>query len=484
MQPKFDRLRPLSAQDLSKLHAGSLEVLQTTGIWVECDEARGIFAAHGCRVDGQRVYFVPRIVDRALKTVPARFTILAPNPKNDLHLGGKKLAFGPTAGAPFVLDADGRQQVPTRFQLEDFIKLTQALPVLKFQRGSIVYPRDVPPANLPFYDTLASLIYSDKPIWVHNRHTINMLAIRFGTTVERMQEALTDHKAYGGYGNINPTSPLALSKFSTDALRDMAEFGIPIAIAPTPMAGLTAPCTVPGLLVQQNVEILATLVLTQMINPGTPVLYGCIGTTTDMRAMISAIGGPETRVIEQASVQIARFYNLPTRGDVALSDSPSVDFQAGAESALNFYTAARSGINMLPGVGAVGSWNLASFEKFVLDAEIAQYVRLMLKPLKFNDDNMAVDLINRVGPRGTFIAEDHTLSHFRQACYAPSLFARDAFAEWERKGRHGAVERAQAKVQALLADYQQPDMDPSIEKDLRAYVRDHMPVPGGPMPGE
>jgi trimethylamine---corrinoid protein Co-methyltransferase len=484
MRPNFDRLRPLSPQDLSKIHASTLEVLKDTGIWVECDDARAIYAKHGCRVDGQRVYFTSRIVDRALSSVPPKVTILAPNPDNDLRIGGRKFAFGPTSGAPFILDAEGKQQVPTRFQLEDFIKLVQALPVLKFQRGSIIYPRDVPPANLPFYDTLASLIFSDKPIWVHNRHTVNLLAIRFGVSVHKMKEDIQKGVAYGGYGNINPTSPLALSKSSTEVLLDLAEFGIPITVAPAPMAGLTAPCTVPGLLVQQNVEVLSAIILAQMANPGAPCLYGCIGTTTDMRSMVSAIGGPETRVIEQASVQIARFYNLPTRGDVALSDSPSVDFQAGAESALNFYTAARSGINMLPGVGAVGSWNLASFEKCVLDAELAEYVRRMLKPLKFDEDSMAVDLIESVGPRGSFIAEEHTFSHFRQACYSPSIFARDAFAEWERKGRLEARQRATAKVTRILEEYRKPDLDPRTEADLRAYAREHMPVPEAPLPGE
>jgi len=108
----------------------------------------------------------------------------------------------------------------------------------------------------------------------------------------------------------------------------------------------------------------------------------------------------------------------------------------------------------------------------------------MLKPLKFDEDSMAVDIIARVGPRGSFIGEEHTFSHFRQTCYAPSLFARDAFAEWERKGRQTAHNRATAKVSRLLEEYRKPDMDPRTEADLRAYAREHMPVPDGPLPGE
>lgn len=466
----FDRLQPLSAQELDLIHEKTIEILSNTGMWFESRKAREVLKHHGQRVEGELVYFTRQVIEESLEKAPAKFLVLSRNPQRNLEIGEEKFALSPSGGAPYILEHDGRSRFANVEDYLNSLKLTQMLEGVDFNM-ELVAANNIP-GDQTLWKTLYAIKYTDKPINDVDMGGGGLLSILFGVDQEKMKEDARNGIVYG-LNFVNPVSPLGLSEFQSDRLMELCEAGIAFAISPMPIAGMTAPCTIPGLLITQNCEILGTLVLAQLINPGNPMLYGCIGTVANMRNASAPIGTPETRIIEIASAQIARYYGLPTRGNVGLNDSNSVDFQAGAESAFQYINAIRGGINLLAGMGAMGSWNIGSLEKFVLDAELAAYIRRFFKPLEFTKENMAVDLINQVGPRGQFVTEEHTFHHFRAEFTEPLVFSRTPYDMWEKEGKKDAWARAHEKVKETINNYEKPELEKSLEKSLDKYVQQY-----------
>jgi trimethylamine--corrinoid protein Co-methyltransferase len=468
METNFERFCPLSESDLEKIHSKTVDILTNTGMRVESESARKIFHDHGLRVDGQTVYFTESAINEAVEKAPQCFTIIARNPRHNLEVGGDKFAFGPSGISPFFMEPSGVQRAATKADCIDYLKLAQSCDLIAFNRQAVL-ASDVPQEDNHFWHLLAEIKYTDKPCQIYDENSLRLACMAFGITPQRMKEDAQKgiHYALGG---INPVSPLFLTADQSDRLLLLAEHGIPVVVAAMPAAGMSAPCTLPGLLIAQNCENLGTIVLSQLSRPGAPVIYGAIGTVTHMKTGGAPIGAPETRIIERASAQIARYYRLPSRGDCGLTDSLDTDFQAGAESALQFYNTVNSGLNLLPGIGELGSWLHASLEKFVLDCEIAGYVQRMCRPLEFTEENMAADLIKKVGTAGSYISEMHTFKHFRDEFYEPSVFQRTVYDRWEQEGRIDLKERARKKARELLENYEKPDIDPQLEKDLEKFV--------------
>lgn len=474
MSRMIDQLQPLTREQLEFIHEKTMHILDQTGVWFQSSETRTIFRSHGFMVKGEIVQFTEEAIYKALSTIPQKFTLMARNPKHTREVSLNNYCLGPSGGSPFILDYKGNLKRGTSKDCEDSIKICQALDVIDFNRGLVTSEGDIHPANVPLFQLLTAMKLSDKALDCPTADGIGLLSILYGISKQRMQEDAAKGIAYA-LSYVNPISPLGLSSHESDRLRELCKFGVALAISPMPMAGTTAPCTLPGLLVSQNCEILACLVLTQLVNPGCPVMYGCIGTITDMKYVNGAIGAPESRLIEYASAQIAKFYGIPARGDVGLTDANGVNFQAGAESAFHFINAIRSGINLLPGLGAMGSWNIGSLEKLLLDAEIAGYVKRLLMPLEFTEETVATDLIKKVGPRGSFISEEHTFNHFRQEFYQPKVFCRESYDSWIKDGKE-LIAEAHGKIEEILNNFCSPDLEISIEKDLEKYTTEHYPV--------
>jgi len=466
-----DRMLPLSTAEIDLIHQKSIEVMLTSGLWFQSSRARRIFKNHAIRVEGETVFFSEDQIQNALKTVPGKFTLLARNPARNVKIGEECFAFGPSGGSPFILDYDGTVRTSTSKDYEDSLKLTQMLDCIDFNRELVAAVGDIAADNILLYELFTSIKLTDKPLDCSTGDGVDLLAILFGISKEQMKDTAPG-KAYA-IATANPLSPLGMSAHESDTLMDICQFNVAVAISPMPMAGMTAPTTLPGLLITQNCEILGAIVLSQLVNPGCPVLYGCIGTVTNMKNATAPIGAPEARIIEYAAAQLAARYGVPTRGDAGLSDANCIDYQAGAESAFHFVNAVRNGLHLMPGLGAMGSWNIGSLEKLVLDSEIAEFTKRLIRPLDFSEENLAVDIINKVGPRGSYIAETHTFNNFRKEFYNPVLFNRIPYDNWKIAGKVGILEKARQKVAELLNSYQAPDLAKSLLIDLDKHVESH-----------
>jgi len=401
----YDRLNTLSKNDLDSIHAGAAKILEQTGMWFESAVARDVFKKHGFKIDGERVYFRPDQIEAALLQPPAEFDVIAPDPANNIHVGGDSMVYSSSCSSSRILDLDGNVRPTDSRDYVASLKLVEMMDAVDFLFEYVV-ARDLPPETYLLWNLFAQMQIVSKPLSCQTVDGIGLLAEFYDTNPAKMCEDAGSGLSYG-ITFINPLSPLGMSSHESHKLIHCCEAGISVALAPMSMAGMTAPCTIEGLLIQQNAEILGALVLSQLVVPHAPVLYGCLGSTTNMRNMMTPVGAAESRIIEYSAAQMARYYNIPSRAIVGMTDANELDYQAGAESILNFMHSARGGVNVMTGLGCYANWMIASYEKLLLDADSVGYVKRLLKPLDFSEERAAIDVIQSVGPRGNYITEDH-----------------------------------------------------------------------------
>ncbi len=270
---------------------------------------------------------------------------------------------------------------------------------------------------------------------------------------------------------IIPLSPLQYSGEMAGALIEYARHGQAVLIGLLMMAGSTGPVTLAGLMALQNAEILAGVVLTQLVNPGTPVIYGGTSTITDMRTGGLAIGAPEMPVIQHLQVQMAQFYDIPARGSGGVTDSHFPDIRAGVESALAIATTVRSGANfILHACGILSSFLAMSYEKFIVDEELCGMLRRMLKPVEISAESIDLETIKEVGIGGEYLTHAKTFERCRTEFFAPDLMNRPDYESWNISGKKTLDLEATDMVGKRLAAYKKPKIDPDIERELARYV--------------
>jgi trimethylamine---corrinoid protein Co-methyltransferase len=462
----------LSSQEITLIHQTSMRLLENVGVVFPNEEALTAFKQHGAKVDGQRVYLTEAQVLGALKTVPAQFTLMARNPQRNVVVGGGEAVFAPGYGAPFLVDAETGKRAPTLEDYHNLAKLAHALPNQDVSGHLLVEPGNVPAATAHLHMLHAHMTHSDKPFigsaagQTGARQTMEMAQILFGGEIK-------DHAVT--ISLINSLTPLSYSAEMLEALLEYIRWGQPVIIAALAMAGSTAPVTLAGMLAMQNAELLAGITLTQWINPGMPVVYGSTSTNIDMKSGALAIGSPELSQMIAAHAQLACHYGLPSRSGGALTDASYPDAQAGGESMMGLLTTVNSGISfVLHAAGILSSYLAFSYEKFVMDDELCGMVRHFRRGFAVTPETLAYDVIAAVGPGKNFLIEDHTVRHCRKAFWKPALCDRSGLEAWMQGGQKDAVARARQRWKKLLREHQDPALDPGIERQLQAYLQDHI----------
>ena len=468
----YDRMQTLTQEQMERIHAAAMDLLKTTGVSFNDDEALEIFKAHGFKVEGKLVFFEEAQIQKALETAPERFTLHARNPEKSIEIGGDDFAFVPGYGAPFVMDADGTQRPATLEDYTDFCKLIQTSPHIDMNGWMMVEPADMPHDTVHLDMNLANMTLCDKPFIGSPvsrqgaRDGIEMAKILWGG-----EEALGDKTV--SVSLINSLSPLQFSDEMIGSLIELARNNQACVVASLIMAGGSGPVTLDGVLALQNAEILAGITLAQLVRPGAPVVFGSTSSAMDMRTGGLSIGAPELSKNIHLVTQMARFYKLPCRSGGGLTDALAVDAQAGVESALALSTAARSGVNfILHACGILGSYIAMSFEKFLVDEETCGLVRSMFKPLAVSDESIDLDMIKQVGIGGQYLTHPKTFQLCRTEFHMPDLMARQNPEAWAKAGKPSIDQVAEPKVFQRLNDYIKPAIDPDIEKALRQYVED------------
>ncbi len=463
----------LTKTQLEKVHETSLRILEQIGVDFGHPPALAVLKKGGAKIDGQRVFFPPKLVEEQIQKPPSEFTLHARNPEHNVKIGGRNTVFAPGYGAPFVTDLESGRRQATLKDFENFVKLTGASAHQDLLSGTVVEPTDVPAELRHTRMLYASVKYSDKCFMGSTmgaraaRQCLQMASILFGS-----QTGLVSHPVI--FGIVGALTPLKYDARMLEALMEYAAADQPQIIASLAIAGATGPVTMAGNLALQNAEVMAGIVLAQLVREGTPVIFGGVSTNAEMRNGTLSIGSPEMAINAAATAQVARYYRLPVRGGGAVCDAKLPDAQASYESMMNLLMARLSGINfVLHSAGILESFNCMSYEKFIIDDEMCGMVKRIKRGYEVNPDTLAFDVVREVGPGGHFLDKDHTFDHFRSEFYQPQLSNRDDYVSWQASGSPQSLAAANKKYKEILAAYEAPQLPPDVEKDLLKFIETH-----------
>ncbi len=463
----------ISPEQLEQIHNASMHILENIGLEFLEDEAFTYWQQAGATTDpaARRVWLDRGLVQELVAKAPSRFTLRARNPKHAVTIGGNHINFCTVGAVPYYSDLDNGRRPGTLADFKRMVKLAQVCGPIHIVEGLFVEPQDIPVDQRNLEKGLAVFTYSDKAMTTaaHGRISaqdyVNMAAIVFGGL-----EAIQQQPAF--ISNVNANSPLRFDERMLSALIVYAKNGQPCIITPFILAGAMGPVTLAGAIAQQNAEALAGIALTQLINPGVPVIYGGFTTNIEMQSGSPAFGTPEGALALLCGAQLARYYGLPYRGSGSLNTSKVPDAQAAMETQMSLWPAVMAHANLIiHSAGWLESGLVCSLEKFILDVEGLAMMHTFLGGIEINDDTLALDSIAEVGPGGHHLGTAHTMARFRNAFYHPILADRLAYETWQEAGSWDAAKRANQVAKQLLKTYEQPALDTAVAEELNAYVQ-------------
>ena len=466
-------LNVLSEDDIQRIHEASLELLEEPGILTRSPLIAQIFSDAGAPVDRDSgMIRIPRqMVQDALDSAPSSFVFYGRDPQMDLLLEQSCVYFGMGGSAvPFFWDPDEqRPREPTKADMVAATRLGHALPNVDFMM-SLAAAGDVPDELHYFHEYDAILRNTTKPIIYSapgRRYAARFLEMAAAATGG--EEALRKRPSVMLF--TQTVSPLELSEYS-EGMAEFAALGAPILSSPGPMMGATCPATLAGSLVQGNAETLAGVVLSQICKPGTPVVYGPHTPVMDMRSTRCTYAGTEQTLARAGMSQLARFYDLPSFGVGAGTDSKIPDGQAAAESMMGILMNALAGQTLTQTMGTMAGGSYGSLEMLVICDEIVAMVKHILRGIAVTDDTLAVDVIREAGPGGHFLDREHTLQMFRSEFFFPGLFDRKSIAQWQDLGGKRIDEVASERVKDLLGEATALVLPGAADRELARCLED------------
>lgn len=462
----------LSEEGLEAIHDASLQVLETIGIDFMLEEARDRLKAAGAEVQHgtERVRLDRDLVMDLVGQAPGGFKLHARNADRSIDIGGRNLAFAQVASAPYCSDQDNGRRTGTQEDFRNLIKLAQSYDIIHMTGGYPVEPTDLH-ASVRHLDCLSDLVkLTDKPFHAYslgkerNLDALEIVRIGRGINAEQLEAEPSL------FTIINASSPLRYDAPMLQGILEMSSRNQAVVITPFTLAGAMAPVTVAGALVQQNAEALAGIAFTQLVRPGSPVVYGGFTSNVDMKSGAPAFGTPEYMKAVMAGGQLARRYGVPYRTSNTCAAN-ALDAQSAYEAMMSLWAVVQGGGNfIMHAAGWMEGGLTASFEKFVLDVDLLQMVAEFLTPLDVSPDALALEAIGEVGPGGHYFGTAHTLSRYETAFYSPILSDWRNFESWSQAGQPTSIDHANRVWKETLARYEAPSLDPAIAEELDAFV--------------
>jgi len=465
MKPSF---KVLSDDELAQVHEASVRILENTGVRIEHEGAQKLLLKAGAKKsDKKDIIKIPAsLIDEVLDKAPSSITLKGRTGKEVL-LEGDRSNFNPGSAAMFIRDYESYDIRPSTVEdFKKFVILTDALEFMAMQSTALV-ATDVPKEIGDLYRLYVVLSNSDKPVVTGAFEAdgvplMNGLLEAVGQDTKKAPMAIFD---------CCPTAPLMWGAVPTQNLLDCAVLGLPAEVITMPELGATSPATIAGSIVQGNAEFLSGLVMSQLTRPGAPIIYGGSATTFDMRFAMPRLGSVETAMLATGLAQMGKSYKVPTHAYLALSDSKTVDAQAGLETMIGAMIGVLAGINNISGPGMLSSENCQSFEKLVIDNDICGMALRLGKGVTVDTETLAEELISQNAPGGNFLASKHTLKWFRTETFMPStVIDRQGAKKWKDQGSKDASKRASELAEVLIKKGPK-SLDKDMEKDLKISLK-------------
>jgi len=462
----------LSEQEIRDIRDASTLILRDVGVMIHHDEMLRRLEAASAIVDyDTQVARMPeKLVMDCVEKAPKRYVLYGRDPEHVARFGYGDQVLMSSPGQFAWIDPDSWQRrAPTAQDLHDAIRLGDALPNVTIV-GAMAMVADVPVAYRDVYLTAELVKGTTKPTrcFVANgltaEYVLEIYRVVAGGSAELRQRPMIETF-------LEPISPLQIPGEGIDILMAFVQAGQTASFGPMAMTMGTAPATLAGTLAQENAEVLAALVLTQVLEPGTPVTYGGIPHVMDPRTSICSFGSPEQALMGLAMVQIAKSYGFPVYINVGISDAKVLDAQAGIEKGTTMVLGALAGADTFGHAGICGTDHGASLPWLVVDNELMSYVKRIKQGFAVTQDTLATDVIRTVGPGGNYLAEEHTMRHFRSEIWCPdALWTRQSWDEWAKLGGKSMGRRAAACVKEILATHKPEPMDEAIAREIDHIV--------------
>ena len=465
--PQF---RALSDDQCRELYAAALACLERVGIQVHNLAARDLLAVKGARVDGHIVRIPANLVKQAVASTPHEFTVWGRDGRHEMRVALDRVHFGPGPTCTYFIDPKtGERRKAKRGDAGMVAKVCDALPNIDYIMGLSLFD-DVTPALSPVYEFAEELANTSKPIvaWANTPESFRDI-YEMAVAVAGSEEALRERPIFAYFTTYE--SPLKLADASLANLMQAAERGIPVVCLGGPTVGLESPFTGASALVLYLASALAALTVVQLHAPGAAMAIGGLPSMMDLRTARPSYGSPEASLHTAACVDLARFLGLPFMGTAGASEAKRVDAQAGAEAALQVMLSALSGASLVHDIGFLDCADIGSLAYLVLVDEIIGMAARVMRGIQVNKETIMLDLIEKVGPGGTFINQAESASLCRREAWVPSVLDRNPYNIWTGKGSPGTEGLVAAKVNKILEKHRPAPLPEGAEDKFTEILR-------------
>jgi trimethylamine--corrinoid protein Co-methyltransferase len=470
--------KPLTDAQMEMIHEHALRILAETGVKVFTKTGREHFKRAGAIIDEAKgLVRIPRaMVEDAIASAPSRLVLCGRDPKHDAILEGSNVYLGTGGTAINVLDIDsGIRRPSTSADVAAMTRLMDALEYVNIHTIN-VYPNDV--SHIDEVDV-------NRFYWALKNTSKHVMGGIY--SLKGLQEVVEMASSIaGGIEKLRARpfvsfitliiSPLKIDDIYGEMTCYLAEQGLPVVVPTEPLCAITSPVTMASNVLMHTAESLSGVVMTQLINKGTPVMFGSVGSITDMRTMDHLSGAIERGMLNAAVSQMAQYYKLPNYSTAGMTDSKTVDAQAGYEGGMMNLLVAMSGANYIHDAAGLMEFDLtASYEKLVIDDEIIGRCFRVLRGFEITEETLAFDLINEVGAGGDFLGEEHTLQYMRTEFAKTTVSDRSLREYWEAAGSPDATQRANVLAKKLLAEHEPLGIPADLDAAIRArypYIRE------------
>jgi len=467
--PKW-RLEVLDQQDIRRLHTATLDLIENTGVRFPLPEALDIWEAHGARVDRETMIVKApgTLIEDALGEAPSAYALAARDEAQDLSLDGNHVFVGTDGCGVHIIDIETQELRRSCLQdVVDIARIADHLPEIGFHWVP-VSAQDYPPETRGLHELLAVWRNSTKHVQTESIYSSHeaRAALKMAALIAGGQDALRKRPVLSIMQCTLP--PLGQDGGSLDAALIAAEAGLPVGFMTMTSCASTGPATMAGTLAVGNAEVISALALIQLAYPGTPVYYAAAQTAMDLRSGAYTGGGPEDFLFGAATNALADFYDIPLSMGSFATGAKEPDWQAGIENSLSTLMASAAMSDMLLGVGLLDGSRIWSYEQMLMDCEIFRIVRKMMEGIPVNEETLALDVVDAVGPGGHFLTQEHTRQHMDDL-WVHQHMDRRPYSEWEEKG-DGPRDWARAEARRILQTHHPTPLEPKLLAELERVI--------------
>jgi trimethylamine--corrinoid protein Co-methyltransferase len=444
------------------------KILSTLGVEIHNEKALSLLSDHGVAIDSSKskAFINETVIEKSLASVPKSFKLFDISGKQTNDFSGDNIHFTPGSSALNIFDHHTKKmRRPLTMDYINYVKITEQLQHIASQSTAMV-PADVVDKISDSYRLFLSLLYGSKPV-VTGTFTIESFEVMKNMLLAvRGSESNLKEKPLSVF-SCCPTSPLKWSDVTSQSVLDCAKYFIPIEFIAMPLSGFVAPVTLVGTLIQHTAETLSGIVISQLANAGTPILYGGSPAVFDVRYETTPMGAIETMMIDCSYNEIGKYLGIPTQAYISLTDAKQLDVQAGFETGMGAVLASAAGINNMSGPGMIDFESCISLEKLVIDNEICGMMLRMVRGIEPKEDFPSVPRFEELLKEEHLLISKHTRKYLKEEIYFPGpVINRANNARWVEEGSSTMEERAHNELNKLLRSYNPSSLPEELKMEL------------------